>query len=92
MAPYTMEFWTSGNNYGNATQFYWQSTGLLANYLPWADGSPNLNDGNCLTLYAATYANWGVANYRLVVRDYDYSCAHICEQQPQKKEKHKCFW
>lgn len=90
-ASFTAEFWTSGNMLGQKADYYWQSTGERASYLPWSTGQPQIYAGDCLVLYANNYTNWGVNNFRLTVKTCTNWSAHICEQKPQNYTSRICL-
>ncbi|EDW02627.1 GH19780 [Drosophila grimshawi] len=76
-----VEVWTSGNSLGNQGVYYWQSTGQVAQYLPWATGEPQKTNGNCLTL---SYNSGSVTpDFRLKVKSCNYEVWHICEKLTQ---------
>ncbi|XP_017087020.2 C-type mannose receptor 2-like [Drosophila bipectinata] len=79
-APYQMEFWTAGNKLGQVSaliDYFWQSTGDRALYLPWAVGQPTPASGDCLTLLA----NYSMSteDHRLMVRNCTQWAPHICQ-------------
>lgn len=90
-ASFTAEFWTSGNTLGQKGDYYWQSTGERANYLPWSTGQPQIYAGDCLVLYANNYTNWGVTDFRLTVKTCTNWSAHVCEQKPQNYTERICL-
>ncbi|XP_022218373.2 C-type lectin BfL-1-like [Drosophila obscura] len=78
-----LELWTSGNSLGNAqTNYFWQSTGKEATYLPWATGQPKKASGDCLSLTANFSMETGevvLEPHRLTVRNCTLWGAVICE-------------
>ncbi|KRG05101.1 uncharacterized protein Dmoj_GI26260 [Drosophila mojavensis] len=52
VAPLTLSFWNSGNSLGQEGDYFRQSTGKQADYLPWAKVQYVLETGNCIMLFA----------------------------------------
>lgn len=90
-ASFTAEFWTSGNMLGQKGDYYWQSTGEAARYLPWSSGQPQVYAGDCLVLYANNYTNWGVSDFRLTVKPCTSWVAQVCEQKPANYTSRICL-
>ncbi|ALC42281.1 CG14500 [Drosophila busckii] len=91
-APYTTEFWTSGNCLGKQGEYWWQSTGQQARYLPWASKEPLKNAGDCISLFSnTTLQGQKVDELRLKMKDCTTWAACICEQTPQKFDTRICL-
>ncbi|XP_001987755.2 uncharacterized protein LOC6560367 [Drosophila grimshawi] len=90
--PYTIEFWTSGNKFGNTQNLYfWESTGQQAKYLPWAKGQPQPKEGDCLMLFSPTYGGVVSSDYLLSVRDCAAWATIVCEQVPTNSVQRVCL-
>lgn len=85
---FTLEYWSSGNSFGQKGIYYWQNTGEQARYLPWATGQPQTALGDCLSLYASVY---NVSDYKLSIKNCTSWSSPICEQKPQKVSSRICL-
>jgi len=75
------DVWTSGNSLGHNGEYFWQSTGEQADYLPWSMDQPRTNDGDCLIFNDNHFNSWNEYKYRLNVGDCNAIKAFVCEQQ-----------
>ncbi|XP_032307130.1 lithostathine-2-like [Drosophila ananassae] len=97
VAPNLLEFWTSGNKLNHPSKkldYFWQSTGDKALYLPWADGEPTSDRGDCLALYANYIVSLGelvMEDHRLNVKDCTQWAPHICQTEPVQFQTHLCL-
>ncbi|XP_034650796.1 lithostathine-2-like [Drosophila subobscura] len=94
-AAYELELWTSGNSLGDAqTNYFWQSTGKEATYLPWATGEPKKPNGECLSLTANFSMETGevvLGEHRLTVRNCTLWGTVICETQVTQFKTELCL-
>ncbi|XP_017044807.1 ladderlectin-like [Drosophila ficusphila] len=83
IAPYQPEFWTAGNKLGESrNNYFWESTGVEATYLPWNVGQPTPASGDCLTLEAnvtMTPEEAFLSAHRLSVKNCTQWAPHICQ-------------
>lgn len=88
-APQINEFWTSGNCLGDKGNFYWQSTGEWAKYLPWSTSRPQINIGDCLivNLSKSTIVGYPAVSIMSCINHNTF----ICEQEPQKYNTRICL-
>ncbi|XP_017014971.2 C-type lectin 37Da-like [Drosophila takahashii] len=95
VAPYQPEYWTSGNKLGQTgNDYYWQSTGEQALFLPWATGQPTPASGDCLSFLASvsmTPEGTTLSAHRLSVRNCTKWAAHICEAPLQYFKTQLCL-
>ncbi|EDX07634.1 C-type lectin 37Da [Drosophila simulans] len=94
IAPYQPEFWTSGNKLGGTSDYYWQSTGEKALYLPWSAGQPTATAGDCLTLMAnvtMTPEEAILSVHRLTVKPCTQWAPHICQAPLQIFKTQLCL-
>ncbi|EDV36148.1 uncharacterized protein Dana_GF12101 [Drosophila ananassae] len=96
-APYQLEFWTAGNKLGQVStivDYFWQSTGDMARYLPWAQGQPTPANGDCLTLlanYSTATGELVVEDHRLAVKNCTQWAPHICQIEPVQYKTQLCL-
>ncbi|KAH8272840.1 hypothetical protein KR018_003304 [Drosophila ironensis] len=97
VAPYVLEIWTAGNKLGETStlvDYFWQSTGVQALYLPWATGEPTHTKGDCLLLYASVDMSSGsvvIGQHRLAVKNCTQWGAHICQTDPIQYKTQLCL-
>ncbi|EDW91672.1 C-type lectin domain family 2 member L [Drosophila yakuba] len=94
VAPNSPEFWTSGNKLGGIEDFYWQSIGIKAFYLPWNVGQPIATAGDCLTLLAnvtTTAEGTIMGEHRLSVTSCISYAPLICQAPPQIFKTQLCL-
>ncbi|XP_052839700.1 C-type mannose receptor 2-like [Drosophila gunungcola] len=95
VAPNQPEFWTSGNKLGEArNDYFWQSTGEQAVYLPWNTGQPTPASGDCLALLAHVSMSTGqvvMDPHRLTVKNCTQWAAHICQAPLQLFQTQLCL-
>ncbi|XP_017077565.1 uncharacterized protein LOC108112254 [Drosophila eugracilis] len=96
IAPYQPEFWTGGNKLGvtRSYEYYWQSTGELATYLPWKEGQPTPASGDCLKLLAnvtMTPEEAILSEHRLTVANCTQWAGHICQTPLQVFKTQLCL-
>ncbi|XP_020818208.1 perlucin-like protein [Drosophila serrata] len=95
--PYQLEFWTAGNKLGEVKtliDYYWQSTGEQARYLPWNQGQPTPASGDCLTLYANYSMETGefvMEKHLLTVKNCTQWAPHICQAPLQQFTTQLCL-
>lgn len=77
---FRLDHWTSGNKLQNMKKYYyyWQNTGEVAQYLPWAKDQPKPNSGDCLSLL--TTGSF-VPDYKLTVQNCTKLLGTVCEQK-----------
>lgn len=85
---FPLDYWTSGNSFDQKETYYWQSTGELARYLPWATGQPKPANGNCIALHAGQVY---VFDYTLTIMDCIKWASPICEKKPQQFSSRLCL-
>ncbi|XP_017146612.1 lithostathine-2 [Drosophila miranda] len=95
-AAYELELWTSGNSLGDPqANYFWQSTGKEATYLPWATGEPKRASGDCLSLTANFTMEAGgevvLGEHRLTVRNCTLWGTVICETQLTQYRTELCL-
>ncbi|XP_043642646.1 C-type lectin 37Da-like [Drosophila teissieri] len=94
VAPYSPELWTSGNKLGGTADYYWQSTGQKALYLPWKVGQPIATAGDCLTLLAnvtMTAEGTTMSEHLLAVKTCISWAPHICQAPLQIFKTQLCL-
>jgi len=95
IAPYQPEFWTAGNKLGETRgDYYWQSTGEQALYLPWQAGQPTAASGDCLTLLAnvtMTTEEVFLSAHRLAVKNCTQWAPLICQVPLQYFKTQLCL-
>ncbi|EDV55038.1 C-type lectin 37Da [Drosophila erecta] len=94
VAPHTPELWTSGNKLGGTADYYWQSIGQKAAYLPWRVGQPTPTTGDCLTLLAnvtMTAEETIMSEHRLAVKACTQWAPHICQAPVQIFKTQLCL-
>nr|XP_017024988.1 perlucin-like protein [Drosophila kikkawai] len=95
--PYGTEFWTAGNKFGETKtliDYYWQSTGEQALYLPWNQGQPTPASGDCLVLYASVSMSTGqmvMDKHLLTVKNCTQWAGHICQAPLQQFTTQLCL-
>uniref|UniRef100_A0A6P4DW88 Uncharacterized protein LOC108037788 n=1 Tax=Drosophila rhopaloa TaxID=1041015 RepID=A0A6P4DW88_DRORH len=95
VAQYQLEFWTAGNKLGQVRDdYYWQSTGEQAFYLPWNTCQPTPASGDCLTLlanYNLTSEAFVMDPHRLTVKNCTQWAPHICQTPLQVFKTQLCL-
>nr|NP_001261072.4 uncharacterized protein Dmel_CG14499 [Drosophila melanogaster]AGB93604.4 uncharacterized protein Dmel_CG14499 [Drosophila melanogaster] len=94
VVPQSPELWTSGNKLGGSEDYYWQSTGKKAFYLPWQAGQPTPITGDCLTLLAnvtMTAEGTTMSEHRLSVRGCTKWAPHVCQAPLQIFKTQLCL-
>ncbi|XP_017014972.2 C-type lectin 37Da-like [Drosophila takahashii] len=95
VAPYQTEYWTSGNKLGQTrNDYFWQSTGEQALYLPWNDDQPTPASGDCLNFLAWVHLDPEGAymgDHRLSVKNCSQWAIPICEAPLQYFKTQLCL-
>ncbi|XP_017044806.1 ladderlectin-like [Drosophila ficusphila] len=93
--PLQTEFWTAGNKLGETRgNYFWQSTGVEATYLPWKEGQPTPASGDCLSLLATvnmTAEGTTLSAHRLSVKNCTQWAGHICQAPLQVFKTQLCL-
>ncbi|XP_043642648.1 C-type lectin 37Da-like [Drosophila teissieri] len=93
VTPQSKEFWTSGNKLGGTENYYWQSTGMKAIYIPWNVGQPIATAGDCLALANVTTTAEATTTgvYRLSVKPCTSWAPLICQAPLQIFKTQLCL-